>query len=220
MANNISQRELVESLSDFVKHVCRDRDSTHGFKHMQTVWLNSMKIYDSIDGLTSDIKTITTIVAWLHDVFDHKYDQDGRLLIVCRDFLSNILKLTDTEIDYIIAIINRISYSTQIKMINKFGKVDWLDVLGENGMIIRSIVSDADKLEALGKAGLQRCIDYTIMELGQSYDVNELKRRVTLHSIDKLFGLDVYITTELGKSMAANLKNEFINAYIEFMKNT
>jgi hypothetical protein len=116
---------------------------------------------------------IVQCVAWLHDVADHKYvTADPELKPALVKFLDNItskyedifdcmsyVESEKTHTNKILAIIERISYSRQ----NKLGCSDWLTVLGENGCLIRDIVSDADKWEAIGKKGIERCKDY-IME--------------------------------------------------------
>lgn len=222
MLEHISIDELNTSLSEFVLEVCANRDETHGHNHMLAVRNNSMAIYENSNyNIFTDpttIKKLVIIVAWLHDVFDHKYDHDSKLLEKCRTYLRDDLVLDDDCVTYIINIIERISYSAQIRAISTGGKVDWEQVLGSEGMFIRSIVSDADKLEALGRDGLKRCIDYNTMLLGKDFDPNILKKKVTIHCINKLFVLDEYFDTVVGKKMAINLKQELIDAYIEFMQ--
>jgi hypothetical protein len=110
------------------------------------------------------------VVAWMHDVADHKYvEEDPTLTEKMDKFLDTftndfynkrIVKdtiyenlFTSFKIKYMIECI---SFSKQ----KEKGDADWFRVLGYFGIYIRNIVSDADKLEALGTKGIQRCFDY------------------------------------------------------------
>jgi hypothetical protein len=91
-----------------------------------------------------------TITAWLHDVNDHKYNDTLLMKNKMKQFINNDLLLDNTETNLILNIIDRISYSKENKIRQSNGMLDWYKVLGNKGCIIRDIVSDADKLEAIG----------------------------------------------------------------------
>lgn len=114
---------------------------------------------------------IVEIVALLHDVADHKYVEEDETLL---PKLDKFLETLTSNIKYhnafettmisnlfnavmIKNIIDRISYSRQ----KKYGMTDWTKTLGTFGILVRNIVSDADKFEAIGKKGIDRCIEYT-----------------------------------------------------------
>ena len=76
------------------------------------------------------------------------------------------------------------------------------------GRIVRNICSDADKIEAIGLIGLQRCMQYSV-ELLRKEGLEDQINSVTLisqlidHGHEKLFILmDEYIVTSGGKSLA------------------
>ena len=96
-------------------------------------------------------------IAWLHDVNDHKYNNVFEMTENMKNFLSEYYNNKDVEL--IMNIIDRISFSKENKIINS--NYDWFDVIGQYGIIIRDIVSDADKIEALGNIGFQRCLQFT-----------------------------------------------------------
>lgn len=98
-------------------------------------------------------------------------------------------------------IIDRISYSKEVKMI-KANNLDWKCVLGVKGLIVRNIVSDADKLEAIGKIGLDRCIEYTKTKYFEKHSEkipkNVLKVMVNNYADEKLKTLkDHFIRTKI-----------------------
>ena len=86
------------------------------------------------------------------------------------------------------------------------------------------IVSDADKLEALGIEGVQRMMDYNMNQnLGSSIaistgyvsqrktTVEEMVKRIKEHTAEKLSLLkDHYIHTKTGKRLAEDLHNQLI----------
>lgn len=124
---------------------------------------------------------LVQIVAWLHDVNDHKYSSEDSSLYP--NLISFLDKITNKE-DYvnmyqdvflpdspyahlfttkmILALTERISFSRQKKSQEQRGSQDWLEVLGWYGTLVRNIVSDADKFEAIGKDGIIRCAQYTV----------------------------------------------------------
>ena len=74
--------ELNEFLSNYVQNICRGRDESHGHSHMEKVantatYIVNKDFKDHPDYLK--ILKDSLIVAWLHDVSDHKYDKDGTL---------------------------------------------------------------------------------------------------------------------------------------------
>lgn len=218
---SLSQKNLVAKLSEFVKKVCNGRDESHGYEHMKKVAENARQIYEhqSIDKSNRNSYIIlenVLIVAWLHDVADHKYDLDGTLETKIHNFLVKLLK-DQKRVELIQNIIHRISYSKENKIVQSGRKPEeeWKKVLGDEGLIIRNIVSDADKLEALGKIGMERCIMYT-KERSPGISYEKLVENVKAHSKEKLLRLkDEFIRTKYGKKLAEPLHQEFIECLNE-----
>lgn len=214
--------KLWTSLALFVSEECKNRDKSHGFDHMRDVAHLSLEIYDMERKSNSFYNDNTTvryimIVAWLHDVADHKYDGSNELAKKQRVFLEETLKLPTEEIQYITNIIDRISYSKENKIIKDGGQLDWIQVLGGWGCFIRDIVSDADKLEAIGSIGIQRCREYAQVEYakthnGQPIPKDLLCEQVRQHAKDKLLRIkDEFIRTQTGKMMAIPKHNEMVS---------
>jgi hypothetical protein len=162
---------LQVKLSEFVKDVCKGRDPSHGWEHTKTVAKNAMIIFNGMyDDDNFSISDSVIAVAWLHDVVDY----DGKLRKKCYTFLVQELKCNDQVANQLLNIIDRVSFSRE----QDYGDSDWLSVIGTDGITVRNIVSDANKLEAI-------------------YD--GLYRLVTIRN---------YIRTKLGKEMAVPLHNK------------
>lgn len=140
---------------------------------------------------------LVQVVGLLHDVADHKYinhdlSLNQKLDTFIGEFCNEYYFLfRDSQYNSIFTvegikrIIERISFSKQ----QKFGTSDWLEVLGKSGLRIRNIVSDGDKLEAIGKQGIQRCASYSVEQLknkGKEYDVSTVRNDVIRHYHEKL----------------------------------
>ena len=196
----------------FVEKKCYLRDSSHGTSHMLQVQQNALKIYEGENINDDHIKTLCEVVAILHDVADHKYDNNNTLSQQVKEFLQTNFP---TDAILIWNIIERISYSKEVK-----SKADWSNVLGPIGILVRNIVSDADKLEAIGKTGLQRCINFTKLQYlhknGKEILPEELNSEVYKHAVEKLLVLkDKFIYTATGKKMAKPLHSELVIALTE-----
>lgn len=206
---------MEELLSSFVAYVCAGRDSSHGHEHMEQVAETTGKICDMLPTLSAEARKNALIVAWLHDVCDHKY-HDDELELKLAHFLQIICD--DAEhASMILKTIEHISYSKENKAILAGTPLDFKTILGDYA-IVRDIVSDADKLEALGLIGLTRCVDFTMHASGGGLTRSELKERVQTHAREKLLRLkDEFIRTEPGKIMASRAHIEFEMALEQFM---
>lgn len=208
-------QSLIDKLETFVKAICKDRDYTHGFEHAQKVAKISIVIlmheYQMIhEYQTRYIPSIyvkdVLIVAYLHDVADHKYDKDGTLREQLRQFMKDELELPQGLIEWYLDIIDRVSYSREVK----HGDHDWKKALTDYGIEIRNIVSDADKLEAIGQIGIDRCRKY-IIDHNPNISQDELDKKIREHADEKLLKIkDNFIRTKTGKIMAEPLHAEMI----------
>lgn len=217
---------LLDTLSDFVIKKCEGRDESHGYPHMQKVTMNSHKILQNEDiraiekstgKTTGEIFMYATIVAMLHDVADHKYDKDGTLEKQVFEFVRDKILFDEEKAKFVMTIIAHISYSKENNAINSGTPINFKEVLGEFGAYIRDVVSDADKLEALGEIGIARCVEYTKHaykeKFGEEISNELLKQKVKDHGDEKLLRLkDEFIRTSYGKQLAIPLHNELLDA--------
>lgn len=200
-------------LSTFVNNVCKGRDASHGHEHMKTVAESALKIYENIQNplKSNHTRDLVITTAWLHDVSDHKYTSDKNLDMIMYNFLKDFWD--ELDIKLILSVIDRISYSKENKILKEGKKLDWEEVLGEVGCFVRDIVSDADKLEAMGKIGIERCIEYAkynhLIKTGKEISESGLIDQVITHADEKLLRLkDEFIRTDIGKRLAEPLHNE------------
>ena len=84
----------------------------------------------------------------------------------------------------------------------------------ENNIFIRDIVSDADKLDAIGYAGIERCRDFSKYRAPNA-SCEEIEENVVEHMHDKLLKLlDQYIRTDSAKIIGQPLQKEMLD-YLE-----
>lgn len=174
---------------EWVQRVMLGNDESHNFDHIKRVTEKSIEI--AIKEGINDPRLLSkiAIVAVLHDAADHKY-QNATIDDV-RDCLRQNLPSSESseQIQGIINIIECISFSKE--------KKNGLPDLGEENNLVRNIVSDADKLDALGIQGLRRCITYSAHQGGRFPD------EVLKHLDEKLDLLpQFYIRTPTGKKQS------------------
>merc|ERR1712150_250731 len=140
------------------------RDKSHSIEHFGRVESFIQNIIQDenvksqlakVNSPNFEAEKILFAAAWLHDIFDHKYTTEeeakaGQLKI--KSFLENIEFHSD-EIEAIQKICENVSYSKEKK-----GKLEKLEFPTS---YLRDIVSDADKLDAIGYAGIERCRDFS-----------------------------------------------------------
>lgn len=203
--SNITKQfeKLNYDLYEFVKKSTVHFDDSHNHVHALRVVENSfaimtmdLEIKDKIEQ-HPEITRLVMIVGWLHDVRDHKYPES-----ISEDELNEFIWTIEQNFN-------------SIKMINKvIAGVSWSkeakglrEELPEPYNTILQIVADADRLEALGKVGIERCEIFT-RERGGS-----VPKDVIAHCYDKLLRIlpEGFIKTEYGRFLAQPLHQEIVN---------
>lgn len=201
----------MEEVYNFMIEMCKDREFSHGIEHMQNVYKRSIKYAEELN-LPDEHKNLIMIVSLLHDVADHKYDKTGELEQKLKEFLK---RYVNSEL--ILSIIKDISFSKEYRENLENTNEYWIKKYGEYS-IVRNIVSDADKIEAIGKSGLERCIAYQ-KEKNPELKELEIKKLVKQHANDKLSFLYKYIRTSPGQSDALIYQQEFDEELKKYLQN-
>lgn len=191
----------LDTVISFVKTTCASRDASHGWEHMSAVATSATEIMNELKITDAYSRDLITISAWLHDVADHKYDIN---IQVVKKFLLNTFSEKFTQ--DVLLIIEYISYSKE----KKLKITEWEEYLPLHLILPRHVVSDADKLQALGQAGAFRCLEY-LKSIHPEKNISELKQLAKAHAEDKLFHLkDNYIHTAPARHRASRLHNELV----------
>ena len=185
----------------FARSELEARGESHGLAHAKRVRALALAIYAELGG---DDARVVEVAALLHDVCDHKYvdpaTDAGRACIERRDrFLAETLSEADAAA--VLQIVGAVSYSREAKALARGEEPAWA-ALPESIRVLRHCVSDADKIDAIGVRGLERCAAYA-RERGVRGSLN-VAREVAEHCDEKLLRLrDEYVRTAPGKRRAA-----------------
>eukprot|EP01108_Squamamoeba_japonica_P006520 TRINITY_DN531_c0_g3_i1.p1 TRINITY_DN531_c0_g3~~TRINITY_DN531_c0_g3_i1.p1 ORF type:complete len:238 (-),score=52.26 TRINITY_DN531_c0_g3_i1:50-718(-) len=208
---------VIKAVEEFIERECLGRDETHGAAHMREVRDTAMQLFDASEDETFALLVETA--ALLHDVPDHKYDdEEGSLMARVQNFINSNEQL-EPLFDEIIWIIDHVSYSKEVKDGGKSIEA----ANGTRKRRARDIVSDADKCAAIGSRGAWRCAEFRCAKAGVSLesvkaDPTEWKRLcddVNQHADEKLLLLATkFVRTEAGKKHAKPMHDELLETLI------
>lgn len=200
---NFPENILDLDLFEFAKCATQYFDESHDYQHAHNVFINSfVLLHNYADCLNSLDEKLLMFCAMLHDVIDHKYQKLNKSIPreLLRSYIERHFDLPDTKRFF--EVIDNISYSKQK---NK---------LPQNKDLIYMIVSDADKLEALGNSGIKRCYNFAKI-LHPEADEKQLTQYVIEHCHEKLLTLHEYLYLDHAKELAKPLTQElwdYVNA--------
>jgi hypothetical protein len=222
MGESLKTIVLWNNLYDFIKREFSHRDKSHDILHCQKVAIGSVELcIKEMPNATHHEIDILISASWLHDTLDEKYKDFTKEDLV--RFIKTQDKLCD-HVEVILNIIDNISFSKENQAILSGTPINYDKLLGKY-TIIRHIISDIDKLEAINEDGLDRCINYTShfykKKNNTEISSKQLKNEVEKHAKEKLLRLkDQFIRTNNGKEMAfiahekfATKLNEFIDTF-------
>ena len=162
-----------ELIKDFARECSKDNEPGHDFNHV-------LRVRNLALAIASDIKCnieLVEVVAYLHDVNDHKFESKHNL----RDFLDSI-NISNEYKEKTIYIVNHLSFS-------KYPKLD------DDFPVEGKIVSDADRIDAIGAIGIARAFSY-----GGSK--NRSFEETLKHFDEKLLILDHFLYFSKSKKIA------------------
>ena len=171
-----------------------EKNDIHGFDHVERVFKLSIYIGEKVNANLKILK----VAALLHDVGriqEKKNKQQRNHADISADLAKKFLvsiqyTLSQNEIENILHCIHAHSFS------NNF--------LPET--LEAKILSDADKLDALGAIGLYRTIGFTILRNGGLNDVIE-------HLENKILKLKNRLFLDISKEMAESREKIILNFY-------
>jgi HD superfamily phosphodiesterase len=198
---------LFDELLEFVEKSTKNFDDSHNYKHALNVTKNSLIIGKDYQNKNEwKDHRLLLICSMLHDVCDTKYKH---LSISENELRSFVLQQTrsEDETTRIIKIIESVSYSKQIKSLT------YESELSEEDKLVLYILRDADRIEAIGLAGIERCRIYTIQSNPHILGINDINKLVLQHCHEKLLKLytDYFIVTDKGREIAEPLHIEMMD---------
>ena len=189
-------------LREFVFLTLKDDHGGHGYDHIMRVYENAMKIHKEEGG----DRRVIEASCLLHDCLDEKLglntpEQKTKIASLLSDNSYG-----DVESKHILSVISRMSFHLHDE-----------DDLTVEDMVVR----DADRLDAMGKIGIDRAIAYGNSKgrpLFSEKDKEDIGNGLPPHSestishfFDKLLLLDRHLYTATAKKMAVPLKRELID---------
>lgn len=187
---------MINKAMDFARAVFGGDASGHDFDHTLRVYHMATRLATE-EG--ADLQTVQ-LAALLHDVDDRKLSPEtceGKLRAV--SFLKEN-GVTAEQIDNIVDIISRISFSAQLPPpVSIEGKC----------------VQDADRLDAMGAIGIARTFAYGGSRGRRMHDPEGVDKNSSIqHFYDKLLRLKDTIHTPAGRRMAEE-RDRFMRQFLE-----
>ena len=145
------KNEFITKIERFVRDELQNHNGSHDFWHIHRVRNNALSLA-KLEGITSEEDlTIVEVACLLHDVRDWKYaeEQRGSFEDVVEDVLKEY-KHTKTVVD----IVNNIGFKEELSSTASASTQG--DTSRIRGDIKFKIVSDADRLDAIGAIGIGR----------------------------------------------------------------
>ena len=202
LLNILGYKKDLNGIVQFTKSLTIDYDESHDYLHHLAVHKNALMILmNSANSFTTNLIELITYASLLHDTIDHKYPLNiSEKKTALGEFLNNNIP---GNVDNVLWIINNMSYSKEVK----FG---YPIHQNQDVQLARDIVSDADKLEAIGYVGIVRCKKY-ILSLNPKITETQLSKDVVQHCYDKLLKIKDYLRTDVGKEMAIPLHKTIVD---------
>lgn len=213
---------IPKELIDYTRSVMDKYDESHNFAHVLRVVALSIHIYHGEkhnipENVQNECYLIVLYASLLHDVVDHKYNTSTETVNV----LANVFSTLPGPMGKIIEdIITGVSYSKEVKQ-----GLQHLEEYQSNlpFFLLRNIVSDADKIDAIGMIGIRRCGLFSLHNTLQSLNIDPntsegekaILKEICTHSHEKLLKLaSQFIRTNTGKEFAKDLHCE-TQKYVE-----
>lgn len=206
-----TEKEIIDKTVDFVKQTLNSAEGGHDWWHVYRVWKMAIRIVEE----ESANPFVVQLSALLHDIADSKFHDGNEELgpQMAMDFLKKF-EVDEVIIIEVVAIIEHMSFH------KSFDQMDYES-------LEMDVVSDADKLDAIGAIGIARTFNYGGHKGFSIYDPNikpqQYKNKEDYkksdaptinHFYEKLFLLKDMMKTETGKRLAAE-RHLFMEKYLD-----
>jgi uncharacterized protein len=201
---------LISEVEEFVRADLKNVDCSHDWNHICRVRSNVSKVLkgEQASGRFLNVDPLVLqLAALMHDVGDFKYTKDHsagpRMVKECLMKHLN-LGVSEEQIEKVCQIIANISYRHELSH-------GMSSILPEELLIVQ----DADRLDAIGAAGITRCFAYS-GAIKRPFYQKANSGTALGHFYEKLFKLKDLMKTETGRQMAIERNNfmvEFVKAF-------
>lgn len=182
------KEEIINKCYEFAQSCSKDNEPGHDFHHILRVRNLALKLANNYEA----DKFVVELLALLHDVEDHKLHS--------RYSVSTFLNSVDVDKN----IKNKIIYILPFLSFSKY------PTLPKDFPIEGKIISDADRLDAIGAVGVARAFSYG--------GANKRDFKETLkHFEEKLLVLDQYLYLDESKEIALKRMKYLKDFYNELL---
>ncbi|MEZ4842539.1 MAG: HD domain-containing protein [Flavobacteriaceae bacterium] len=209
----MTESEIIEKTTEFVKKTLADAEGGHDWFHIERVLHNAQLIAkgEKANGF------ITALGALLHDIADAKFHNGDETIgpKKATEFLLT-LNVDKVIIEHIIKIIENISFKNSLSTDKNSFTSKELEV-----------IQDADRLDAIGAIGIARAFNYGGFKSRALYDpdiapnLNMTKEEYKKssaptinHFYEKLLLLKEKMNTKTGQRIATE-RHQFMETYLQ-----
>ena len=197
----------AEGFHRWIAEATADRDESHGIEHFERVRQTALLIAE--EELTEQWRAscrwprpvlLLELAALAHDFLDHKYVDGTALPARQAELLSalrSVASLSDEEARAVLLVAQNVSFSKETR-----GLLDLAGLQAAGCERLRDIVSDADKVDALGDIGVRRLFLYHRHAFAEA-EPAEVERLVRDFCREQLLLRADYMRTPLGRKLAA-----------------
>lgn len=207
----MNNEEIINIVKEFVKKKCYNDSTGHDWWHIQRVYQNAMLINEK----EKANKFIITIIALMHDLYDHKFF-NGNIEEKIKETLKELgiyKYISEKDIENITYSCTNLGFSANIDEQKE------LSIEGK-------IVQDADRLDAIGAIGIARTFAYGGKNGRLMYNPNnnelvngeEYKQKGSNTSIshfyDKLLKIKDLMNTDTAKIIAQK-RHKYLEDFLQ-----
>ena len=202
----------METFKSWVADVTRHYDPSHAVQHFERVEMLALQLAKTESHISAADMDVLRLAAWAHDVCDHKLcpaaEKQAREERMRRVLLYDC-NLSPCDVLRVLLIADNISLSKE-----KVGLLDREELRRHRCDLLRDLVSDADKLDALGRQGLLRLAEHHAASFHRLSDMGatalllaDMRRLAQLHLMHR----QAYLRTSAAIERSVELVSEMLD---------